>query len=158
MIAAIGELSAAAALANLIAGRFLLGIGESMALVGLLSWHFARLGPEHSGKIFSVCGMAMYGAFVLGGPMGITLYNQSGFSSVMLMSAVFPVIGVIMFFNAPEIAPHKTTEAKKSFLHLLGTIWTQGLVVMLQGVGFAVLGAFISLYFKNQGMFDFNNE
>ncbi len=64
MIAAIGELSAAAAWLTF-AGRFLLGIGESMALVGLLSWHFARLGPEHSGKIFSVCGMAMYGAFVL---------------------------------------------------------------------------------------------
>lgn len=151
MIAAIDELSAAAALANLIAGRFLLGIGESMALVGLLSWHFARLGPEHSGKILAVCGMAMYGAFVLGGPMGITLYNQFGFSSVMLMSAVFPVIGVIIFFNSPEIVPHKIAEAKKSFLHLLGTIWSQGLVVMLQGVGFAVLGAFISLYFKHQG-------
>jgi len=151
MVAAISGLSVSVAFAILIAGRLLLGIGESMATVGLPSWHFSRIGPEHSGKILSVFGMAMYGAFALGGPMGLTLYKYFGFASVMLASSILPIIGIIMFLTSPEAAPHKTTEAKKSFLILLGTIWKQGLAVTLQGVGFAVLGAFISLYFNDQG-------
>jgi MFS family permease len=151
MSASISGLSVSVAFVILIAGRLLLGIGESMATVGFLSWHFSRLGSVHSGKVLSVFGMAMYGAFALGGPLGLTLYKYFGFASVMLASSILPIIGVIMFLTSPEVAPHKTTEAKKSFLNLLGTIWKQGLTVMLQGVGFAVLGAFISLYFKDQG-------
>jgi len=151
MAADISGMSASVAFAVLIAGRLLLGIGESMATVGLLSWHFSRLGPSNSGKILSILGMAMYGTFALGGPVGLTLYKYFGFSSVMIASSIVPIIGVIMFLTSPEVVPHKTTEAKKSFLNLLGTIWKQGFAVMLQGVGFAVLGAFISLYFKDQG-------
>lgn len=151
MAAAISELSVSVAYVILIAGRLLLGIGESMATVGFLSWHFSRIGSANSGKILSVFGMAMYGAFALGGPLGLTLYKYSGFASVMLASSILPLIGVIMFLTSPEVAPHKAIEAKKSFLNLLGTIWKQGLAVTLQGVGFAVLGAFISLYFKEQG-------
>lgn len=151
MVASISGLSASLAFVILVAGRLLLGIGESMATVGFLSWHFSRLGSVHSGKILSIFGMAMYGAFAVGGPLGLTLYKYFGFVSVMLASSILPIIGVIMFLTAPEVAPYKATEEKKSFLNLLGIIWKQGLAVTLQGVGFAVLGAFISLYFKDQG-------
>lgn len=151
MVASISGLSASLAFVILVAGRLLLGIGESMATVGFLSWHFSRLGSVHSGKILSIFGMAMYGAFAVGGPLGLTLYKYFDFGLVMLASSMLPIIGVIMFLTAPEVAPHKVTEEKKSFLNLLGIIWKQGLAVTLQGVGFAVLGAFISLYFKDQG-------
>ena len=151
MVASISGLSTSIAFVILIAGRLLLGVGESMATVGFLSWNFSHLGSVHSGKILSVFGMAMYGAFAVGGPLGLTLYKYFGFASVMLASSILPIIGVIMFLTAPEVAPHKVTDMKKSFLNLLGIIWKQGLVVTLQGVGFAVLGAFISLYFKDQG-------
>jgi MFS family permease len=151
MVASISGLSTSIAFVILIAGRLLLGIGESMATVGFLSWNFSHLGSVHSGKILSVFGMAMYGAFAVGGPLGLTLYKYFGFASVMLASSILPIIGVSMFLTAPEVSPHKVTDMKKSFLNLLGIIWKQGLVVTLQGVGFAVLGAFISLYFKDQG-------
>jgi MFS family permease len=151
MVASISVLSVSVAFVILIAGRLLLGIGESMATVGFMSWHLSRLGSVHSGRILSICGIAIYGAFALGGPLGLTLYKYFGFASVMLASSILPIIGVVMFLASPEVAPHKATEAKKSFLNLLGIIWKQGLAVTLQGVGFAVLGAFISLYFKDQG-------
>ena len=151
MVASISGLSTSIAFVILIAGRLLLGVGESMATVGFLSWNFSHLGSVHSGKILSVFGMAMYGAFAVGGLLGLTLYKYFGFDSVMLASSILPIIGVSMFLTAPEVSPHKVTDMKKSFLNLLGVIWKQGLVVTLQGVGFAVLGAFISLYFKDQG-------
>ncbi len=151
MAASITGLSASVSFTILIVGRLLLGIGESMTTVGIPSWHFLYLGPVHSGKILAVLGMAMYGAFALGGPVGLTLYRYFGFDSVMLASSIVPIIGVIMFITSPEVAPHKALEAKKSFIKLLRSIWKQGMAVTLQGIGFAVLGAFISLYFKDQG-------
>ncbi|MBU2702787.1 MFS family permease [Sporomusaceae bacterium BoRhaA] len=151
MGASITGLSSTVSFAILIVGRLLLGIGESMTTVGIPSWHFSYLGPVHSGKILSVLGMAMYGAFVFGGPLGLTLYKSFGFDSVMLASSIMPIIGIVMFITSPEVAPHKAIEAKKSFLKLLGIIWKQGMAITLQGVGFAILGAFISLYFKDQG-------
>ncbi|EIW15688.1 MULTISPECIES: arabinose transporter [Pelosinus] len=151
MAASITGLSASVSFTILIVGRLLLGIGESMTTVGIPSWHFLYLGPVHSGKILAVLGMAMYGAFALGGPVGLTLYRYFGFDSVMLASSIVPIIGVIMFVTSPEVAPHKALEAKKSFFKLLRSIWKQGMTVTLQGIGFAVLGAFISLYFKDQG-------
>ncbi|SFM15249.1 arabinose transporter [Pelosinus propionicus] len=151
MAASIAGLSASISFAILIVGRLLLGIGESMTTVGIPSWHFLYLGPVHSGKILAVLGMAMYGAFALGGPVGLTLYRSFGFDSVMLASSIVPIIGVIMFITSPEVAPHKAIAVKKSFLKLLRSIWKQGMAVTLQGIGFAVLGAFISLYFKDQG-------
>ena len=65
MVADISGMSASVAFAVLIAGRLLLGIAESMATVGFLSWHFSSLGSVHSGKILSIFGMAMYGTFPL---------------------------------------------------------------------------------------------
>ena len=119
MVASISVLSVSVAFVILIAGRLLLGIGESMATVGFMSWHLSRLGSVHSGRILSICGIAIYGAFALGGPLGLTLYKYFGFASVMLASSILPIIGVVMFLASPEVAPHKATEAKKSFLNLL---------------------------------------
>ncbi len=79
--------------------------------------------------------------------MGITLYNQSGFSSVMLMSAVFPVIGVIMFSTLQKSLPIKLLKQRNRFYIFLGHMDARA-GCMLQGVGFAVLGAFYSLYLK----------
>ncbi|WP_254914636.1 MFS transporter [Pigmentiphaga sp. NML030171] len=55
--------------AVLLAGRLMLGLGESLALVGMLAWSMAMMGPARSGLVMAVFGMGMYGAFAAGGPL-----------------------------------------------------------------------------------------
>ncbi len=140
-----------AAYAILLCGRLLLGLGESMTLTGIINWHFALIGPQHSGKVLSVAGMAMYGAFAVGGPIGLTVYEDYGFILLMGLSLILPLAGGGLLANARAVLPEKKTAPRKSFLRIIHMIWQQGAVVGLQGVGFAVLGAFISLYFKSNG-------
>uniref|UniRef100_UPI003101177D MFS transporter n=1 Tax=Neorhizobium sp. EC2-8 TaxID=3129230 RepID=UPI003101177D len=80
LIAALPGLSAAASYSVLIAGRLLLGLGESVALVGMMSWAIGLMGPARSGRVISLVGMGMYGAFAAGGPLGLTLLERAGFS------------------------------------------------------------------------------
>ena len=149
-VAGIGGVPIFLAFAVLVLGRLVLGLGESMTMVGLTGWHITLLGHQNSGKILSVAGMAMYGALAVGGPVGLAIYGHFGFSAVMLASFIAPVIGYSLLRRTPEIPPRQHTGPRSSFAAILGAIWKQGAVVCLQGVGFAVLGAFISLYFTSK--------
>ncbi len=139
------------AYAVLIAGRLVLGFGESMAIVGAICWHFSLIGHQHSGKILSVVGMAMYGAFAAGGPLGLLIYRHSGFVSLMVASFLFPVAGGAMLYGLHDVRAQRGADEREPFMRTIGRIWKLGTVVNLQGVGFAVLGAFIPLYFLSKG-------
>jgi len=139
------------AYAVLIAGRLVLGLGESMTLVGLTSWHLSLIGPQRSGKILSILGMAMYGAFAVGGPIGLSVYGKYGFAALMCISFLLPLAGGMLLIRTKDILPQKNIPQQRAFFGIIQSIWKQGAVVCLQGVGFAVLGAFISLYFKSKG-------
>jgi len=149
LIASLKTFGVSTAFIILIVGRLILGFGESMSVVGISNWHFSYLGPVNSGKILAIMGMAMYGAFALGSPIGIVLYNYFGFEAVMLASAVMPIIGIMVFYKSPETFVHSINTNKQSFARLLLKIWKHGMAVSLQGIGFALLGAFITLYFKS---------
>ena len=137
--------------ALLLCGRLELGVGESMTLVGMTSWHLSLIGPRHSGRILSVVGMAMYGAFAVGGPLGLEIYECHGFGILMCLSLLLPLLGGSLLLGVRDAAAHRNAATEKSFLRIVRVIWRQGAVVCLQGVGFAVLGAFISLHFKSRG-------
>ena len=150
-VASLRGLCAGAAYAVLIVGRLVLGFGESMALVGILSWHFSLIGHQHSGKILAVGGMAMYGAFAVGGPLGLLIYRTSGFASLMAVSFLFPVAGYAMLYGLRDVRVQSSGDKREPFMLTVGRIWRLGTVVGLQGVGFAVIGAFIPLYFLSRG-------
>lgn len=137
--------------AVLLVGRLILGIGESMAMVGFCSWHFSTIGHQHSGRILAVVGMAMYGSFAAGGPIGLALYDRFGFDAVMYASIILPFLGFMMLRNNPSAAVHTSAKPRESFLKIIYMIWKHGTAVCMQGVGFAVIGAFISLYFASMG-------
>ncbi len=134
--------------ALLIVGRLLLGIGESYTLVGMHGWGIGLTGAEGAGKVLTWTGAAMYGAFAFGGPIGLELFHLAGFSSLMAVSVALPCLGLAIVQRVPP-APILTGE-RESFWPVLGIIRPYGLVVALQGVGFAVLGAFLSVYFIHE--------
>ena len=58
----------------LIIGRLLLGLGESMATVGVMGWTLGIMGPQRTGRVFALLHMGIYGAFAIGAPIGLSLF------------------------------------------------------------------------------------
>ncbi|MDR3440936.1 MFS transporter [Telmatospirillum sp.] len=143
------QLPVASGYAVLIGGRLLLGLGESLAMVGMVSWAIGLMGPAQSGKVMSLVGIGMYGAFAVGGPLGLALLNRLGFAGLMVVCTAAPLLGLIAIYWLPAVAPQ--AGQRVSFWRIIGRIWREGAAVGLQGIGFAALGAFFSLYFLSRG-------
>ncbi len=133
----------------LLGGRLVLGLGESLALVGMMGWAIGLTGQARSGRVISLVGMGMYGAFAAGGPLGLTLLDRIGFVGLMVVCSVLPIVGLVIIQSVPAVEPH--AGPRKSFWHIVGRIWRPGAAVGLQGVGFAALGAFFPLFFLSKG-------
>jgi MFS family permease len=142
-----------AAYTLLLGGRALLGLGESMTLVGMLSWNISLMGAARSGLVFSTVGALVYGSVAVGGLLGFTLVEEAGFAVMMLACVPLPLVGLLMIKGAPagQLRPAAKAAGSVSLFRVLRLVWRQGSVVGLQGVGFAALGAFITLYFTSQG-------
>ena len=138
-----------AAYGVLIVGRLLLGVGESMTLLGLLAWGFGIMGPQRSGRVFGLVGMGIFGAFAVGSPVGLAVFDGAGFAGVMGACALVPLIGLAMVLSVAGVTPHP--GERPPFWRIIGRIWELGLVVGFQGVGFAAIGAFMPLLFLHQG-------
>jgi predicted MFS family arabinose efflux permease len=142
-------LSAAESYVVLIVGRLVLGLGESVAMIGMMGWAIGLMGQARSGRVISLVGMGMYGAFAAGGPLGLALLDRLGFASLMVACMVLPLVGLAMVNWLPAVEPH--AGPRESLWRIIGRIWRPGAAVGLQGVGFAALGAFFSLYFLSRG-------
>ena len=137
------------AFAVLLAGRLLVGLGESLITVSVVSWGVGIVGPARSSRVLALMGAAMYGALAVGGPIGVILFDHVGFAATMAVAAVLPCIGWLMTLLLPAVAAHPDA-ARPSFLSIVGRIWWHGAIVGLQGIGFATIGAFFVLYFRDQ--------
>ncbi|MGQ9372047.1 arabinose transporter [Azospirillum sp. ST 5-10] len=133
----------------LLAGRLLLGLGESLVGVGVIAWGIGLLGPARSGKVLALVGAAIYGALAVGGPLGVALLERLGFAGAMAVSALLPCLGLLAIAPMAGGAAHPDAE-RPPLLSVVGRIWPHGLVVCLQGIGFAAIGAFFVLHFLRQ--------
>lgn len=149
LLSTLPHLPVPAAYAVLIAGRLLLGLGESLGMIGMIAWAIGLMGHGRSGKVMALVGMGMYGAFGVGGPLGLYLLQQFGFRTLMGVCAVLPLVGLAAIRFLPATQPH--AGQREPFWTIIGRIWKSGAAVGLQGVGFAALGAFFSLYFIHRG-------
>jgi predicted MFS family arabinose efflux permease len=140
---------APAAYGVLILGRLMLGVGESLAVVGLMAWCFGIMGPKRSGRVFALVGMALYGAFAVGSPIGLALFDWAGFAGVMGAAALVPLVGLAMALPVAAVAVH--VGERTPFWRIIGRIWEPGLALALAGVGSAAIGAFVPLLFLHQG-------
>ncbi len=142
-------LPAPAAYGVLVTGRLLLGVGESLTVVGLIAWCFGIMGPQRSGLVFALVGMALYGAFAVGSPIGLVVFDWAGFAGIMAACAIVPLVGLAMALPIAAVAP--LLGERQPFWRIIGRISGPGFVLGLAGVGSAAIGAFVPLLFLSRG-------
>ena len=136
-------------LAALLAGRILLGPAESLFLTGTMAWGIARLGPARTGRVMAWQGIGIFGALAIGAPLGLAIMARVGFAGVALVALAVPLLALavaVLVSPEPGIA-----GARMPFARVLSLIWRQGCGLMLAGVPFAALAAFVSLYYAARG-------
>lgn len=138
-----------AALAVLLVGRVFAGFGESQLVTGSVTWMIATGGPHNAGRAMSLTGMAMYAAVALGSPAGMVIDQRFGFAAAMSLTVVAPLIACAV--GARTRAATASGGTRVPMTRVLGRIWRSGLSLLLQGVGFAVISAFASLFFAARG-------
>ena len=130
----------------LLFGRVLLGCAESLIVTGALSWGVGLVGPQNAGKVMAWVGIAMYGAYAAGAPVGVALYQQYGFTGVAVATALIPLLALSIVILMKPVAP--SSARRIPFYKVLGTVWVPGVGLALSSVGFGVITAFIALLFS----------
>ena len=115
----------------------------------MFGWGIGTVGQARSGKVLAWTGMAMYGAIAAGAPIGFWLYGRGGLSLIGAVSVFLPAVAALIAFPVAPVLKHE--GQRQAFWRVIGLIWQPGLAVLLQGVGFAAIGAFVSLDFASKG-------
>jgi MFS family permease len=131
--------------AVLLAGRVLLALGESLIATGALGWAVGLVGPQNAGKVMVWVGIAIFGAYALGAPLGVAVNARWGFSGIAVSTLLIPLLALAAVSRLHGVAPSATR--KTPFYKVLGAVLAPGLGLALSSVGFGLITAFIALLF-----------
>jgi MFS family permease len=149
ILASAWPLPSVTALIVLLAGRVVAGFGEGQLVTGSVTWMIAAGGSQNAGEAMSLTGMAMYASVAVGASLGMLIYRHSGFSIAMSLIIIASLLAGGIGARVPAaFAPSGT---RVPMIGVLGMIWRSGLSLSLQGIGFAVISAFASLFFASRG-------
>ncbi len=133
----------------LLAGRMLLGLGDSLFTTAIASWAVSRVGPYHAGRAMSWIGIAMYGALAVGAPLGAALGSLGGFGAVSAAVVALPLLGIPVasaLRGLPAVAARRASLAG-----VIGAMWPPGLGLVLASGGFGTIAAFLALRYEALG-------
>ena len=147
-LARAGVGTANGALSALLAGRILLGLGESLLITGALSWGIGLAGHQRSGKVMAWVGIAMYGALACGAPLGIALKAWYGLGASFAAVVAAPLIGLACVRSLAGIKPGG--HVRMPFYKVMGLVGRSGTGLSLATVGLSCIASFISLYFSQR--------
>ncbi|MCM2484478.1 arabinose transporter [Burkholderia glumae] len=133
-------------LALLVAARLLSGFGESQLATGALAWGIGTLGANRAGRVLSWTGMALYGAIAIGAPCGMALARAGGLTVVAAATIALPCLALAVVATLPGVATQQGRRVPLA--RVLRLIAPPGCSLALQGVGFAAIGAFVTLLFQ----------
>ncbi|MDF0733237.1 arabinose transporter [Pseudomonas entomophila] len=126
-------------------GRILLALGESLIATGALGWAIGRVGPQNAGKVMVWVGIAIFGAYALGAPVGVMVSAHWGFLGVAAATVLIPLLALVVVSGVRGVAP--TATRRTPFYQVLGAVLAPGLGLALCSVGFGLITAFIALLF-----------
>ncbi len=136
-------------LALLIAARLVTGVAEAFIIIAALGWGISRLGPAHAGKVIGWVGMALFGAYGAGAPVGAWVHARFGFAGIALATVVVPLLALGVALCIRAEAP--THAVRPSFYKVLGLVKLPGLALTLASFGYAAINAFIALLWVERG-------
>ncbi|MES2279004.1 MAG: MFS transporter [Bacteroidota bacterium] len=130
----------------LIAGRILLGVGESYLVIGIFAWGFILVGPKNIGKVMVWNGMGMYGGMACGAPLGILLVSSFSLPVALLGIVVFPLISYLAMLLLKDV-PVPVNPVRLPFYKAVQLVWQSGTGLAFASIGFGGIASFITLYF-----------
>ena len=137
------------ALALVVAARLLTGVTEAFVITSTMAWGLARVGPAHAGKVFGWMGVALFGGFAVGAPLGTAIYARFDFDGVALAVLVVSLAGLLGASGIAGVAPSHLERLP--FTRVLHAVKLPGLGLTLCSMGYAMLTAFAVLLFAQRG-------
>ncbi|SIR40341.1 MFS transporter [Pseudomonas flexibilis] len=136
-------------LGALLLGRVLLGAAQGLMGTGALSWAIARAGVEHTARVISWNGVAVYGAIAIGAPLGMALAERFGVGSLGAVTLALALGGLLLIRRQATLPV--SSEARLPFRRVFGRVLPGGLTLALGTLGYGTLSTFVALYFTSRG-------
>src|SRR5690606_18326353 len=136
-------------LGGLLLGRVLLGTAQGLIGTGALSWAIARAGVEHTARVISWNGVAVYGAIAIGAPLGMALADRFGVWTLGAVTLTLALGGLLVIRGQPTLP--LSSEARLPFRRVFNRVLPGGLTLALGTLGYGTLSTFVALYFTSRG-------
>ncbi|MDR0828024.1 MAG: MFS transporter [Desulfovibrio sp.] len=146
MLLAVTALPPPVQIGIILVSRVCLGISQGMLGTGSITWGIGLLGPLHAGKILAWSGLTMYAGIGFGAPAGLALWDMGGLFLLGLVCMALPGCSTLAAFVLAE-TPVQKAALKTGAGRILRQVLRPGISLFLNGVGNAVISAFIGLYF-----------